>query len=156
VKIWHTREASGITLDREQRWFHDGEPVEHPKIIEAFNCGLKVQDDGRYKLEFGNDWCFVEVQGAAYRVLMLDDGEDGRLSVRLSDRTAEWLDVSTLALDADGVFTAAVKGGKARARFSREAQFSLGEKRVEEGGAVVLKIGDRSEPVPHAAWPRAT
>jgi uncharacterized protein len=150
VKIWHTREASGITLDRDQRWWHDGEPVEHPNIIEAFNRGLKVQDDGRYKLEFGNDWCFVEVQGAAYRALMLDEGEEGRLSVRLSDRTAEWLDVASLALDGEGVMTAAVKAGKARARFSREAQFALGERMVEEGGALKLRCGATLVPLPDA------
>ena len=150
MKIWHTREQSGITLDKEQRWFHDGEPVEHPHIVEAFNRGLKPTDDGRYKLEFGNDWCFVEVQGAAYRVLVVDVGEGDQLSVRLSDRTAEWLDVGSLALDADGVLTVAVKSGKARARFSREAQFSLGEHLVQEGESVRLQVGARSWPLPDA------
>ncbi len=153
-KIWHTREASGISLDREQRWWHDGERVEHPNIIEAFNKGLKVQDDGRYKLEFGNDWCFVEVQGSAYRALVLDEAEGGRLSIRLSDRTAEWLDVASLALDAEGVMTAAVKGGKARARFSREVQFALGERVVQEGGALKLKVEGQMVPLPEAAWPK--
>lgn len=148
MKIWHTREQSGITLDREQRWWHDGEPVEHPNIIEAFNRGLRVTDDGRYKLEFGNDWCFVEVQGAAYKALLVDVAEGDRLSVRLSDRTAEWLDPASLAVDQDGVLTCAVKGGRARARFSREAQFALGEHLVREGGALQLAVGAKRYPVP--------
>ena len=42
---WHTREDSGLRLDREQRWFHDDERIEHPKVIEAFNRGLRVEDD---------------------------------------------------------------------------------------------------------------
>ncbi len=154
MKIWHTREQSGITLDREQRWFHDGEPVEHPNIIEAFNRGLRVTDDGRYKIEFGNDWCFVEVQGAAFKVLVLDVAEGDRLSVRLSDRTAEWLDVASLKLDETGVLTAAVKGGKARARFSREAQYALGELMEHADGAYRLRVGAASWPVPEAAWPK--
>jgi uncharacterized protein len=153
VKIWHTREASGITLDREQRWWHDGEPVEHPNIIEAFNKGLRVTDDGRYKIEFGNDWCFVEVQGAAFKVMVVDVAEGDRLSVRLSDRTAEWLEVPSLALDAEGVLTCAVKGGKARARFSREAQFTLGEHMVRSDSGVTLEVGETKWPVPSAAWP---
>jgi len=38
---------------------HDDEPVEHPKLIEAFNRGLKVLDDGKYRLEFGTDiWAY--------------------------------------------------------------------------------------------------
>lgn len=156
MKIWHTREASGITLDREQRWWHDGEPVEHPNIIEAFNRGLRVTDDGRYKIEFGNDWCFVEVQGAAFKVVVIDVGEGDRLSVRLSDRTAEWLNVDSLAVDADGVLTCAVKGGKARARFSREAQFGIGEHLVRDAQGTRLVVGANSWPVPAAAWPESS
>lgn len=153
MKLWHTREQSGLKVDREQRWWHDGEPIEHPNIIEAFNCGLKVTDDGRYKLEFGNDWCFVEVEAAAYKALVLDVTADERLSIRLSDRTAELLDVGSLALDGDGVMTAAVKGGKARARFSREAQFALGELVERDGGALALRVGGRRFALPEAAWP---
>ena len=62
----------------------------------------------------GDDWCFVTVEDAAYAVLALDILEDG-LSVRLSDRTSEPLAPATLALDADGVVTARVKAGRAKA-----------------------------------------
>src|SRR5262249_6822997 len=57
----HTRENSGIRLDRNGRWWHDGVPIEHPKIIDAFNRGLSPTDGGRFRLDFGNDWCFVQV-----------------------------------------------------------------------------------------------
>ena len=50
---WHTREDSGIRLDRQFRWWHDGELIEHPNIIEAFNKGVRVGDDGRVTLHFG-------------------------------------------------------------------------------------------------------
>lgn len=154
MKQWHTREASGIRLDREQRWWHDGEPVTHPRIIEAFNVGLKVEPDGRYKLEFGGDWCFVEVEAAAYRALVLDVSEGDRLSVRLSDRTAELLDVGSLALDADGVLTCAVKAGRARARFSRQAQFALGELFERPGDGWAVRVGARVEALPPGVWPK--
>lgn len=136
---WHTREDSGLRLDRQGRWWHDGEPVEHPNIIEAFNRGLRVMEDGRYQLHFGDDWCFVDVEGCAFTVVAVDEGEGGRLSVRLSDRTAEWLDVETLALDDEGVLTVAVKGRRARARCSRAAQLQLGE-RLQEGPAGTLSL----------------
>lgn len=126
-KRWHTREDSGIRLDRALRWWHDDEPVEHPNIIEAFNRGLVPTGDGRFKLVFGNDWCFVQVEDAAYAVTALDAMEQGGYSVRLSDRTAEALDPATLRLDAEGVLTCRVKRGQAKARFSRDAQFALGE-----------------------------
>lgn len=137
-KRWHTREDSGLRLDGALRWWHDGEPIEHPNIIEAFNCGVRVEDDGRYTLHFGNDWCFIEVEDAAYGVVAVDLSEGGRVSLRLSDRTAEWLDPSSLSVDGEGVLRAKVKGGKAGARFGRDAQFQLVQLLEVDGQMVLL------------------
>jgi len=125
-------------LDRELNWIHDGERITHPKIIEAFNQGLVPTDDGRFQLRIGNDWAYVTVEGAAYRVNAIDTDES-RVYLRLSDRTGEALDPATLRLGEDGVLTARVKGGRAQARFSRDAQYALGQLLVPEGtGAVVV------------------
>ncbi|MGA9522545.1 MAG: DUF1285 domain-containing protein [Myxococcaceae bacterium] len=145
-KRWHTREDSGIRLDRDGRWWHDDELVEHPKIIEAFNTGLIPTDDRRFKLQFGSDWCFVEVEDAAYRVVAVDARPDG-IGLRLSDRTAELLEPATLSLDAEGVLSCRVKQGRAKARFTRDAQFAVGEFLDEEGGQLVVRAGGRSWPV---------
>lgn len=145
---WHTREDSGLRVDRQGRWWHDDELVEHPNIIEAFNRGLRVAADGRYQLHFGGDWCFVTVEGCAFTVVALDASEGDRPSVRLSDRTAEWLAVDSLALDDDGALTCAVKEGRARARFSRAAQQQLGELLVADAGTLALQIGARRWPTP--------
>jgi uncharacterized protein len=143
---WHTREDSGIRLDRRMRWFHDDVPVEHARIIEAFNQGLRVTDDGRFKLEIGNDWCFVTVEDAAFEVVALDLSDTSRPSVRLSDRTAEWVDLMSLAVDAEGILTARVKNGHAKARFSRDAQFALGTMLEPEGDGFVLRAGEKRWP----------
>lgn len=142
---WHTREDSGLSLDRHLRWFHDGAPIEHPNIIEAFNRGVRVEPDGRYTLHFGGDWCFITVEGPAFAVIAVDVSEGERLSVRLSDRTAEWLDPSTLTIDDEGALQAKVKHGLALARFRREAQFQLVEHLELEGDAVVTRVGARRE-----------
>lgn len=149
----HTREDSGLELDREVRWWHDGEPIAHPNIIEAFNRGVRVRDDGRYVLELGGDWCFIEVADAAFTVVAVDESEGERLSVRLSDRTAEWLDPAGLALGDDGVLTARVKGGRAKARFSRDAQFQLAQHLAPEGALLVLRVGSQEYPTRLAAQP---
>ncbi len=148
VKRWHTREDSGIRLDRRGRWWHDGEPIEHPNIIEAFNRGLAPSGDGRFKLTFGNDWCFVAVEDAAYQVLAVDLTSDEGLSVRLSDRTAERLAVESLALDEEGALVCRVKHGLARARFSRDAQFALGSLVEQDGETWVVRAGSRTVPLP--------
>ena len=148
-KRWHTREDSGIRLDRALRWWHDDEPIEHPRIIELFNESLVVAEDGRFQLRIGADWCFVQVEDAAFEVRTVDANPDGRVSVRLSDRTAEALDAAGLAVGGDGVVVARVKGGRARARFSRDAQYQLGELlEPEPGGGVVLVAHGRRVPAP--------
>jgi hypothetical protein len=144
----HTREDSGLRLDRQQRWWHDDEPIEHPNIIRAFERGLKVGDDGRFRLEFGDDWALVQVEACAFRVVAVDVSEGDRLSLRLSDLTAEWLDAATLAEDDDGALTVAVKGGRARARFTRDAQVQLAEHLVEDGGKLLLAVGGKRWPTP--------
>jgi hypothetical protein len=148
-KRWHTREDSGIRLDATLRWWHDDEPILHPKIIELFNSSLVLDDAGRYQLRIGNDWCFVQVDGAAYEVRTVDVTSDERVSVRLSDRTAEALDISTLHVEPDGVLSCRVKQGQAQARFSRDAQYQLGQLLEEEpDGGLVLCAGQRRLPLP--------
>jgi uncharacterized protein len=138
---WHTREDSGLVLDRNLVWYHDGERITHPRIVEAFNAGLVPTDDGRFQLHIGNDWAYVTVEGPAYAVTGIDAGPR-TLGLRLSDRTAEVLEPSTVVLDAEGVLSAGVKGGRARARFSRDAQFALAQLLREEGGKVVLQLAE--------------
>ena len=151
LKRWHTREDSGLVLDRELRWFHDGEPVVHPRIVELFNESLVPTEDGRFQLHIGTDWAYVTVEDAAYRVTGLDAGET-RVFLRLSDKTGEALEPSTLALGPDGVLTARVKAGRAKARFSRQAQVALGALFEEspEGLTLALKGARLSVPLPKA------
>jgi hypothetical protein len=136
---WHTREDSGLRLDRGLRWWHDGAPLEHPRIVEAFNRGLSVTPEGRYRLEFGGDWCFVEVEDCGYAVLAVDFPLGGPVLVHLSDRTAEALAVASLGVDAEGALTCRVKGGLGRARFSRAAQVALGEALEVHGDGLGLR-----------------
>ena len=147
VKRWHTREDSGLLLDKELRWFHDGEPVLHPRILELFNESLVPTDDGRFQLRIGQDWAFVTVEDAAYRVTGLDAGEDC-VFLRLSDKTGEALIPSTLALGPDGVLSVRVKGGRAKARFSRQAQVALGALLEESPEGLTLAVGTTHLPVP--------
>jgi hypothetical protein len=148
-KRWHTREDSGIRLDAALRWWHDDEPIEHPRIIELFNASLVLDDDGRYQLRIGKDWCYVQIEDAAYEVRTVDITPDERVSVRLSDRTAEALEPATLALGPDGVFSCRVKRGLAKARFSRDAQYQLGEMLEQgEAGQLFLRVGQHLTVLP--------
>lgn len=141
-------------MDNHLRWWHDGELIEHPNIIETFNRGLQVDEQGRYRLEVGADWCLVEVDGPGYQVNAVDIVE-GRASVRLSDRTAEWLDVATLTLDEEGRLEARVKKGRARAVFSRDAQFQLAMHLETAPQGYQLRLGTQALQVPLLNHPPA-
>ena len=96
---------------------------------------------------FGGDWCFVKVEHCAFTVVAVDEEKGERLSVRLSDRTAEWLDLSSLTEDDEGVVVAKVKEGRARARFSREAQFQFAERLEVADGQLAVRVGKTLVPV---------
>jgi hypothetical protein len=148
-KRWHTREDSGLVLDRELRWRHDGELVVHPKIVELFNESLVPAEDGRFQLRVGQDWAYVVVEDAAYLVTGLDTDET-RVFLRLSDKTGEALEPATLVLGQDGVLTARVKQGRAKARFSRQAQVALGALLEPSSDGPVLKLPGARLSVPLA------
>lgn len=149
-KRWHTREDSGFRIDRDLRWWHDDELIEHPKILEAFNQGLQPDEQGRYVLRFGNDWCYVQVEDAAYWVQAVEPRGDA-LILSLSDRSEEPLEPETLALEPEGVLSCRVKQRRAKARFSRHAQFQLGEQLAATDRGTVLRIGAREVPLPFLA-----
>jgi uncharacterized protein len=147
---WHTREDSGLHLDRHLRWFHDGVPIEHPNIIEAFNQGLRVDDSGRAVLVFGNDWCFVTFEKCLFSVVAVDvSPTERRLSVRLSDRTAEWIQVDTLTEDDDGALLVKVKDRRAWARFTHSAQVQLAPFLEETPSGIVVTVQGKSWDAPH-------
>jgi len=142
----HTREDSGIVLDREGRWLHDGEPVTHPKIVEAFNRGIERAPDGRYLLRFGDDWCYVHVEDAPLTVEVALPQDGRAVGLRFSNGASELLRPETLALR-EGVLYCRSEAGLP-ARFSRSAQFALGSLLEErEGGGFVLKLDGREHPV---------
>jgi uncharacterized protein len=143
---WHTREDSGIVLDRHGRWWHDGEPIEHPRIIQAFNQGLIPADGGRFKLQFGRDWCFVDVEDAAYQVESAQVCPS-EILLHLSDGSEEVLDVPTLQLDAEGVLFCQVKTRKAKARMTRAAQFTVGACLENDGRGWSLRLGETVHPL---------
>jgi hypothetical protein len=141
----HTREDSGIVLDREGRWLHDGEPVEHPKIIDAFNRGIERAPDGRYVLRFGGDWCFITVEGAPLQVLQALI-EPGGVRLKLSNGKSEPLAPQTLSTW-EGVLYCVTASGMA-ARFSRAAQSALAPLLRERAGGFELEVDSQCWPVP--------
>lgn len=141
TKRWHTREDSGIRLDAEGRFWHDGELIENANVARAFHRGLERAPDGRYLVRFGWDWAYVRVDEAPYQVLGL--ARDGAsVQLRLDDETEEPLDPRSLFVSGAGVLYAKVKSGQGEARFSRAAQGQLANLLEEREGQLVFTLGE--------------
>ncbi|MHB1846032.1 MAG: DUF1285 domain-containing protein [Deltaproteobacteria bacterium] len=136
----HTREDSGLRLDREGRFWHDGELVRNARIAEAFHRGLEPGEDGRFVVRFGWDWAFVEVEDAPYQLLgVRPDG--GLLVVDLDDGRSERILPTDLRLSEDGILYARVRSGRCDARFTRAAQGQLAPWLEPEGDGFALQFG---------------
>ncbi len=153
------KRQTGLRLDREGRWWHLGQRVEHRRLARALHRWLDRLDDGRFILRLGEDrYAYVEVDDAPYTVRTLQPlaGTDDHAPVvlLLSDETEEPLDPESLVVDPESeALYCRVKQGRFEARLSRAAHFMLAqlieEDRANEDsfvfvrGAVRAPIGTR-------------
>jgi hypothetical protein len=140
---------SGIRVDREGRFMHEGAEVTHEGLKRALYRWLDrlPPPDGRYVLR-------LDAQRFAY----LEDVEDtplvaraaridpaGEVRLALSDGSEEPLDVGTLTVDDAGVLRAWVRGGRIEARLATSAAAVVGDLIVsEDGGRPRLRLAGRT------------
>jgi hypothetical protein len=123
---------SGIRLDAEGRFWHEGQEVTHHGLRAAFFRWLDRNPDGRYVLRLDDKrFVYLDVDDAPYLVRSLRWEGERALAV-LSDGTEEPLDLSSVHVK-DGVAYALVKGTM-DARLSAAAFSTLGEHIVERDG----------------------
>jgi uncharacterized protein len=96
-------------------------------------------ESGRYILKFGPDWAVITVDDAPIHVNRACISKDS-VVLRLSDGTEERLDPTTLRISPPGILYCRVHGGTMPARFSRSAQFALGDRLSDRDGGYVLDI----------------
>ena len=133
---------STIRLDREGRFFHENNPVEHPKLAAAMHSWIsRHPDDGRYILTNGYDWTYFIVDDVPYFVTAIHES-DGEAMLVLSDGTEECLDPSTLRPGERGDLYLTVKrdakGGPFDAKLTRHAQTQLAPFLEQDGDAVAV------------------
>ena len=156
---------STLRLDREGRFWHDGRLVEHPGMARSFAAWMDRHPvDGRFILNNGYDWTYLEVEDAPCHVRTLHgrpasapapsapapsgDGHPEEPWLELADGSQEPLDPSTIWEGAGGALYCLVRGRRFRARFSQAAQLALEPYLVETSeGEVAVAIGARVHPV---------
>jgi uncharacterized protein len=139
------RESSGLKLDREGRFFHQGTPVEHARTVAVLHAGLHRAEDGRWATRIGRDWGYVDVEDAARFVRRIEP-RGGVLRGQLA--TGEWVEIdpATLASGADDALYVRLPDGE-RARLTRPAQLSLLPFLAESGDAFELRLPEGAFPI---------
>jgi len=139
------RESSGLRLDREGRFFHQGAPVEHARTVAVLHEGLHRADDGRWATRIGRDWAYVDVEDAARFVRRI---EPRGAALRGQLATGEWVEIdpASLASGADDALYVRLPDGE-RARLTRPAQVSLLPFVAQSGDAFELRLGERAFPI---------
>jgi hypothetical protein len=139
-------------LDREGRFWHDGQLVEHPKMAQAFAGWIaRHPDDGRYILSNGFDWTYFEVEDVPFFVRGVRRLGDG-LVVQLSDGSEEALDASALWVGQHDALYVRVKARNFIARFMPAAQTALAPW-LHEGpdGSISLVVAGDVHPISERA-----
>ena len=129
---------SGIRLDADGRFWHEGGEVTHHGLRAALWRWLDRNPDGRYVLRLdARRFVYLDVDDAPFVVRSLR-WQDDRALLRLSDDTEEELAYRTLRIAPGGAVYAQVKGGRFDARFATTAWGTLGQRIVEREGKAVL------------------
>jgi hypothetical protein len=144
---------SGIRINREGRFVHEGAEVRHEGLRRALFRWLDTEPDGRVVLRLdARRFAYVDVDDTplvAGAARVEGHGEGERVLLALSDGSEEALDPATLTVDEAGVLRARVRGGRLAARLATGAVATLGERLSEEvPGRPSLTLAGRRHPIP--------
>ena len=138
---------SGIRIDREGRFIHEGAEVTHEGLRRALFRWLDTEPDGRVVLRLDERrFAYVDVDDTplvARAARLVGEGDAERVLLALSDGTEEPLDPETVTIDDAGVLRARARGGRLEARLATAAAAVLADRVSEEGGGPALALGGR-------------
>jgi hypothetical protein len=145
---------SGIRVDREGEFIHEGAPVLHQGLRSALFRWLDRLDDGRYVLRLdARRFAYLDVDDTplVVRAARLspagrdgDDADGEGVVLQLSDGSEERLDPDTLTVDDQGILRCWVRGGRLEARLSTSAAASLADRITETPSGPALLVAGRT------------
>jgi hypothetical protein len=130
---------TGIRLDREGRFWHEGAVVTHRGFQRALLRWLDRLDDGRPILRLDEKrYAYVDVEDADLLALSARWRGD-RVFLCLNDESEEELDYASLAVGPGHALYCRVRRGRLRARITTPAYYVLAEHIEEAPGGFVLR-----------------
>jgi hypothetical protein len=134
------RDRSGLRLDKEGQFFHQGEPILHGRTNVALHRGIHRAPNGRWATRIGKDWSYLDVEDAAFWVRRID-------GTRAQLTSGEWVELEpgSMTIGPDDALYARVNGE--RARLTRPAQLALAGALHEENGVFTLDLAGQRRPI---------
>jgi len=144
------RSASGLSVDAEGHFLHQGEPITHARTLEVLWRTLAPAPDGRWLVTIGRESAYVTVDETPWvvRGLRVEGVPPRRITLLLAGGREAPLQPETLRLAADGVLRCDLP--TAPARFSRAGHIALGTLLEEDppgSGRFVLPLAGIWHPV---------
>jgi len=152
--LHHLRAHSGLRLDRDGAFWHEDQPVLHPRLIQVLRQGLGRDQAGRPIVRLGRQWAWLQVDDTLFRVRSCTARADpcsealAGIDLDRDDDHRETLEPPhlRLALDAEGVLYVRVAQGAEWARCSPGVQATLGEfvaPSADGGWLLMTTVGGR-------------
>jgi uncharacterized protein len=137
--------SSDITIDKEGIWYYRGAHMFRKDLLCIFFDNLKIDENGKYLVELGNECCYLDVEDTAFVVTAVGktrqthDIKD-HIYILLTDDSLEQLDLNTVFIGKDNVLYCRIKCGKFLARFSRKSYYQLAEfiEQEEQGNSFFI------------------
>lgn len=131
VERWNPAHCgdSGMRIDREGRWFHDGQRIEREALVRLFASVLRREPDGRHVLVTPVEKLDIAVELAALRITAMShegEGDACRIAFQVSDGSALILGPKHGLRFVDGLPLVTVRGG-IEASFERPVWYELAE-----------------------------
>jgi hypothetical protein len=138
---------SGIRIDRDGRFWHEGGEIEHPRMLATFRRWLDRLPDQRYVLRLDTDrYVYVDVDDAPLVASSLRwDGD--RAYLMLPDGVEEELAYPTLRYGEKRGAYAEVREGRLDAHLSPQAWSQLAEHVVDTPAGPVLEAHGQRYPI---------
>lgn len=144
------RAASGLAIDGEGRFLHQGEPITHARTLERLWGSLAPAPGGRWQVTIGRESAYVDVDETpwAIRGVRLEGTPPRAVTLLLAGGREAPLRPESLCLGGDGVLRCTLPEGPAR--FTRAGHLALGNQLEEDppgSGRYALRLGGRLHPV---------
>jgi hypothetical protein len=148
---------SGIRIDREGRFIHEGAPVTHEGLLRALfrwlDRGRDGEEGGRYVFRLdAKRFAYVEVDDTPLVARAARIDSDGTIWLALSDGAEERLTPETLTVDGEGVLRAWARQGRLEARLAGSAVAALADRFTDSpDGQPALRVAGGLRPIPRRA-----